>query len=217
MDSPAPPGLESGSGTRWASPTTNAGARRHVGGRDAPVRSRRTVPFFHDGTERPINRPCDAYEQTLYYSGKKKCHTLKNIVLIAADCHIRFLSATYEGRWHDKSLVDDEVYALPLDSILYQDLGFQGFMVTAVQIQQPHKKPRGGELTPAAKAENRQMAQMRIRIEHVMSSIKRCRIVKDKLRLWREHIHDRVMETCCGLHNVRLQFRPWTYSVSHQS
>lgn len=105
---------------------------------------------------------------------------------------------------------------LPPGSILYQDLGFQGFTVTQVQIQQPQKKPRGGELSPDAKAANRRLAQMRVRIEHVMSSIKRCRIVKDKLRLWREHIHDRVMATCCGLHNLRVQFRPWTYSVSHQ-
>lgn len=137
-------------------------------------------------------------------------------MLSDATCRIAFLSATYEGRWHDKSLADDEGYQLPPDSQLYQDLGFQGFTVTSVQMQQPHKKPRGGELTPTAKAENRQLAQVRIRIEHVMSGIKRCRIVKDKLRLWREHIHDRVMETCCGLHNLRIHFRPWTYSVSYQ-
>ncbi len=134
--------------------------------------------------------------------------------MIAADCQIRFLSATYEGRWHDKSLADDEAYVLPPNSVLYQDLGFQGLTVVHVEIRQPHKTPRGGELSPEAKAANRHLAQLRIRIEHVISSIKRCRIVKDKLRLWREHIHDRVMAACCGLHNLRLQFRPWTYSIS---
>lgn len=136
--------------------------------------------------------------------------------MIAANCQIRFLSATYEGRWHDKSLADEEAYQLPTDSILYQDLGFQGFTVASVQIRQPHKKPRGGALSPDAKTENQRLAQVRIRIEHVISGIKRCRIVKDTLRLWREHIHDSVMETCCGLHNLRLQFRPWSYSISHE-
>ena len=28
--------------------------------------------YFHDGTERPIPRPCDPEKQRLYYSGKKK-------------------------------------------------------------------------------------------------------------------------------------------------
>jgi hypothetical protein len=27
--------------------------------------------YFHDGTERPIQRPCDPDHQRLYYSGKK--------------------------------------------------------------------------------------------------------------------------------------------------
>lgn len=137
--------------------------------------------------------------------------------MITADCRIHCLSATYEGRWHDKSLADDEAYALPPNSLLYQHLGFQGFTIVHVEIQQPHKKLRGGELSPAAKAENQRMVQLRIRVEHVMSRIKRCHIVKDTLRLGHEQIHDRVMEICCGLHNLRLQYRPWTYCLSHES
>lgn len=176
-----------------------------------------TYPFFHDGTERPINRPSDPDEQRFHYSGKKKQHTLKNLLLIADTCWITFLSTTYEGSWHNKAMADCEAYVLPTDTILYQDLGFQGFAVAGVTIAQPKKKPRGGELQPDEKAANRRIASVRMRIEHVIGSVKRCRIVKDKLRLWREHIRDQVMETCCGLHNFRLQYRPWSYSVSHQS
>jgi hypothetical protein len=47
------------------------------------------VRFFHDGTERPINRPQDPEEQELYYSGKQKRHTLKNDVVIDEPCKIR--------------------------------------------------------------------------------------------------------------------------------
>lgn len=173
-------------------------------------------PFFHDGTERPINRPVDADEQRFHYSGKKKQHTLKNLLLATDDCRIRFLSTTYEGTWHDKTMADQEHYALPAGSVLYQDLGFQGFTIAGSTIAQPKKKPRGGTLTLEEKAENRRIARLRIRIEHVIGSVKRYRIVKDKLRLWREHIRDQVMEICCGLHNFRLQYRPWCYSVSHQ-
>jgi len=37
--------------------------------------------FAHDGVERPIQRPKDDEKQEFFYSGKKKCHTIKNNVL----------------------------------------------------------------------------------------------------------------------------------------
>jgi hypothetical protein len=124
---------------------------------------------------------------------------------------------TCAGRWHDKGLADDETYKLPPKKKLYQDKGFQGFVVAEVEIIQPKKKPRNGELTTEEKMENRRINSIRVRIEHVISSIKRYRIVKDKLRLWREGIHDMVMETCCGLHNYRLRYRPWSYQLPNES
>jgi hypothetical protein len=43
----------------------------------------------------------------------------------------------------------------------------------------------------------------------------RPRIVKDKIRLLKDGIRDAVMETCCGLPNFRLQYRPWHYALSY--
>jgi hypothetical protein len=123
-----------------------------------------------------------------------------------------FLSATYEGKAHDKSLADLEGYRLPPGSYLYQDMGFQGFVLAGVTIVQPKKKPRGGELTPPEKATKRRMSSIRIRIEHAIGGVKRYRIVKDKIRLFKDGIRDTMMETCCGLHNYRLQYRPWHYA-----
>jgi hypothetical protein len=60
----------------------------------------------HDGTERPIQRPKDPEEQQEYYRGKKKCHTLKNLLVINETCHIFFLSHTCEGNASDKSLAE---------------------------------------------------------------------------------------------------------------
>jgi len=51
--------------------------------------------------------------------------------------------------------------------------------------------------------------QRRLRIEHVNSSVKRCRIVKDRLRLWKKGVRDLVMELCCALHNFRVRLNPW--------
>jgi hypothetical protein len=122
------------------------------------------------------------------------------------------LSATYEGKANDKSLADLEGYRLPPGSCLSQDMGFQGFVLAGVTIVQPKKKPRGGELTPPEKATTRRISSIRIRIEHAIGGVKRDRIVKDKIRLLKDWIRDTVMETCGGLHNFRLPYRPWNYA-----
>ena len=58
-------------------------------------RMRRKRPLFiHDGAERPICRPSDKVDREVYYSGKKKRHTLKNVLLVDSFGSIHFLSGT---------------------------------------------------------------------------------------------------------------------------
>jgi hypothetical protein len=63
--------------------------------------------YFHDGTERPIPRPKDKEAQRHSYSGKKKHHTVKNVVVIDTVCKILFLTSTCEGKKHDKKVADE--------------------------------------------------------------------------------------------------------------
>lgn len=44
-------------------------------------------------------------------------------------------------------------------------------------------------------------------VEHAIAGVKRCRIVKDVLRLTRNGIADLVMEIACALHNLRVDCR----------
>jgi len=169
--------------------------------------------FFQDGTERSIPRPTDPEAQQTYYSGKKKQHTIKNIVVINPRSRIIFLSQTCEGKKHDKKAADEAAFALPSGSVLFQDTGFQGFSIAGVIIIQPQKKPRGQELTTEDKENNRAIATIRIQVEHAIGGVKRYRIVKDKIRNWKQGFRDQVMETCCALHNFRLKFRPWHYET----
>jgi hypothetical protein len=134
---------------------------------------------------------------------------VKNLLLVNTPLTILFLSETTAGHVHDKRLADTTPYPLPAGSQLLQDLGFLAFTLPQVEILMPTKKPRGQELTPAQKAANQGLARRRVRIEHVNSSVKRCRIVKDTLRLLKTGIRDLVMELCCALHNFRLRLSPW--------
>jgi DDE superfamily endonuclease len=134
---------------------------------------------------------------------------VKNVLLINAALTIVFLSETYPGSTHDKRIADATPYPLPTGSRLLQDLGFLACTLPQVEVIIPTKKPRGRTLTRAQKAANRRSARRRVRIEHVNSSVKRCRIVHDTSRLRKAGIRDCVMEVCCALHNYRLRLLPW--------
>jgi hypothetical protein len=93
------------------------------------------------------------------------------------------------------------------------DLGFLAFTLPQVEILMPTKKPRGQELTREQHLANQALNQRRPRIEHVNSSVKRCRIVKDRIRLWNEGVRDLVMELCCALHNFEC-VPPFTHEAA---
>ena len=122
---------------------------------------------------------------------------------------ILFLSDTYGGRVHDKRIADATPYPLSARSRLLQDLGFLAFTLPQVEILMPTKKPRGQELSLEEQHANQDLHQRRLRVEHVKSSVKRCRIVKDRIRLWKAGVRDLVMELCCALHNFRVRLNPW--------
>src|SRR4030095_6445215 len=126
-------------------------------------------------------------------SGKKKDNTVKNVLLVNALLIILFLSDTYGGRTHDKPIADTTPYPLPAGSRLLQDLGFLAFTLPEVVILMPTKKPRGGELSLEQERANQALHQRRLRIEQVNSSGTRCRIVKDRIRLWKAGVRDLVM------------------------
>lgn len=134
---------------------------------------------------------------------------MKNVVLVDQHLLIQFLSQTYPGTVHDKRIADATPYPLPHCSHLLQDLGFLAFTLSGVITETPTRKPRGGKLTEEQKAANQAQASRRVRIEHVNSSIKRCRILKDVCRLFRSGIRDSLMEICCALHNFRLRLDSW--------
>ena len=54
---------------------------------------------------------------------------------------------------------------------------------------------------------NRLFSSARVVVENVIAGVKRCRIVKDVLRLTKDGMSDLVMEIACGLHNLRVSCR----------
>ena len=119
--------------------------------RDGPrLARRRSAPespaaLIIDGTERRRQRPKNAEKQARHYSGKKKAHTDKNVVVTStADDRVLFLSGTYPGATNDKRIADEERLRYPPGTTLYKDAGFQGYEPPVQQTCGAKKKATGG-------------------------------------------------------------------------
>ena len=93
-----------------------------------------------DGTERRRQRPTNAAQQQEQYSGKKKTHTDKNLLLVNEHTDkVIYLGPTVAGKKHDKKAADEEEIAYPTNATLAKDTGFQGYEPAGVLTRQPKK------------------------------------------------------------------------------
>ena len=108
----------------------------------APAERRQSASaeYIIDGTERRRQRPKSPEKQALHYSGKKKVHSDKNILIVhARSKRAGYLSPTHAGKTHDKKVADQEQIAYPRQTVLYKDTGFQGYEPKVKQAHQPKK------------------------------------------------------------------------------
>jgi len=130
---------------------------------------------------------------------------------------ILFLGRTFTGHNHDYTMLKAELPPM-LDwfaglSVLV-DLGYLGIQTDYVgeQLHLPHKKPRKSKqrpatcLTEAQKADNKDLSQVRIFIEHAIGGMKRYNILVARFRNHRENFQDDVIAICAGLWNFSLAY-----------
>ena len=166
-----------------------------------------SLEFFVDGVELEIQRPGEYEEQKRWYSGKKKMHSVKNLVITDKKKHILVLSESVEGKTHDKKLLDDAHIPWYPDSQAMMDLGFVGYAHPNLQLVMPTKKPYKKDLSEEQKAQNKIVSSIRIGVEHAIGGIKRNHIVHDLFRNHKDGFMDQVMLVSAGLHNLRIDSR----------
>ena len=159
-----------------------------------------------DGVERPTVRRKNPTVQTKEYSGKKKRHTRKNIIVTDSTKKILVLTPTKHGKIHDKRLLDKSVLHIPEEVGKIVDTGFQGLQKQQANVFILKKKPRSGVLTDVDKAWNRLVSSTRIGVEHAIAGMKRMKVARD---IWRGRggQDDRFVLVACGLYNLRLESR----------
>jgi len=98
-----------------------------------------------DAAERLLQRPLNEDKQREKYSGKRKTHTDKNLLLVNENTkRVVYLSEMVNGKKHDKKLADESRISYPKNASLTQDTGFQGYQPKEVLVEQPKKSKKPG-------------------------------------------------------------------------
>lgn len=166
---------------------------------------------FIDGTERPIQRPKDKEKQKTNYSGKKKRHTRKNLVISTKKKRINFLSKTVAGKQHDFTILKAQAppQYIPPEVKKHLDLAFKGYQkqYPDSRVSMPERKPRTRELSKTVKERNKRKSAVRVLVEHAIGGIKRLNIVAQVYRNKVKDFDDQVMLISSGLWNYHLDMR----------
>ena len=158
-----------------------------------------------DVTEQPIERPLK--DQRDYYSGKKKRHTIKAQLIGCLKTLQILLVVCGKDRTHDFALLKQCRLRIKNELKKYADSGYQGLLTLYPNSLTPIKKPRGRELTKEEKRYNRELAKVRIAIEHVNRRCKIFRIVKETYRGKHKNYH-KTWTVVAALVNLRYDPNP---------
>ena len=115
-----------------------------------------------DGTERRLLRPQHRGQQKRFYSGRKKRHAVKNVIIVG-ERKVLWCSPTVPAKCHDKKVAERARLRLAEEIHLLGDSQF-----------------------------NRLLAADRIQVEHTLASVKRLRILRDEFRNRRQGMIDEV-------------------------
>jgi len=118
----------------------------------------------------------------MYYSGKKKRHTLKSQVVIDKATGIILCTYIAKGRRHDFRVYKESKIHLPMSVILQADSGYQGLKKLHANCELPTKSTKKYPLTIAQKKDNHILASSRVLVENVIRKLKIFKVLSERYR-----------------------------------
>jgi len=141
---------------------------------------------------------------------------LKNSVISDEFQFVHFAGFTHRGAIHDKAMAVEEIPDFSLlkkfELWFSKDKAYQGYQPPGVHMLEPFKTKRGHPLKSWQKRFNQWISSIRICSEHAICGIKRCRILKEKLRYFDSTFRNQIFLVACGLHNLRVTRRKLNYA-----
>lgn len=168
---------------------------------------------YIDWVERPTQRSWDYELQKKDYSGKKKKHTKKNIIIAWDNKMILWIWKTSHWKKHDYTILKESWFMEYLIwYILRVDLWFQWIKTDYPNhiINIPKKNYKKRPLTEDEKDENRIIASVRVIVENIIWRAKKYWIIANKYRnrtrgsfkTVKNNRKHQVMQIACWLYNL---------------
>lgn len=135
---------------------------------------------------------------------------MKNVCIVDKHKAILFVSQTYIGKTHDKTIFLNEKISkfLPQGVKKLFDNAFEGldkdcpFMKNIIK---PTKRKRGQkELSKSISKKNYQISKKRVIIENAFAGVKRLKITWDIFRNTKPNFGDKIFLIACGIWNFHL-------------
>jgi len=122
----------------------------------------------------------------MYYSGKKKKHTIKNQIMVNNRGYILHKIAHKKGKRHDYDIYKENHPVIPKQVVTVFDLGYLGiekdFPNQLSSLPKRKKRNQEGGLSMEEKDYNKSHSKKRIVIEHAICRLKKYRILSDIFR-----------------------------------
>jgi len=118
----------------------------------------------------------------MYYSGKKKYHTVKTQVVVDKKTRTVICTAFSCGKCHDFRLFKESKTVLDEDIRVQTDTAYTGITKIHANCVLPKKKSKNNPLTKEDKQRNRGIASERVSNEHAIGFIKRFKIISERYR-----------------------------------
>jgi len=150
--------------------------------------------------------------QKPYYSGKKKCHTLKTQIAVRPDGQIVAVSESVPGgATHDLTLLRQSglLDLLTEGEAAMMDKGYDGITkdYPDTPLYLPFKARRNHPLTDEQKAYNQFLSKYRIVVEHTNAQLNVFQVLVQTYRHCR-HKHGQIVRIVAGLVNRRIAKQP---------
>jgi hypothetical protein len=139
----------------------------------------------------------------MYYSGKKKKHTLKTQLIVDKKSRKVISTDFTNGKRHDFRLFKESKTSVHPDIKAVTDTGYQGLQKLHPNTQMPKKRSKKNPLTKEEKKNNQTLARERVANENVIGMLKRFKIIADKYRNRRKRFGLR-FNLIAGIYNWEL-------------
>src|SRR3954451_14066687 len=161
---------------------------------------------FIDSTEQQIPRPIDNKRRKIFYSGKKKRHTVKTQVMVSKNGTIIHKVDYKKGRRHDYDIYKKNHPITPKEVVNVFDLGYLGVEKDfSNQLSLlPNRKKRSMKRSQEELEYNKSHSKIRIVIEHTICRLKKYNILADVFRNKLCRKYNKVSYIVSGLVNYRI-------------